>query len=166
MAPLPLDLVHSDRHDVAHLAVQQAPQDSVVDRPVHAVPARVKDLGHGLPTEPLRPGGQEPAVGLRLPALAVGPRQTLHHHAAAGAIDPAWGIHEQHRNLPQRHKLPGPLPQSVVAGPPLAAARAGRSAVGSVADRHPQGQAAGTLVPMSLLVHKRLVMLDAVEDSL
>src|SRR6202035_4255010 len=94
-----------------------------------------------------------------------GPGNVLDHHAAGRTINAAQGIHEHHGDLPQRHELKTPQRQAIIARPWLSAARADRPAVGSRVDRHfdRRSSVAG---PPRISINERLVMLDAIEDSL
>jgi hypothetical protein len=146
--------------------MDQAPGDGVPDGVAHVLPGRVEDGGDLLPREPSRPAGQEPLVALGQPALAAGPGNLFDHDAARGTVDAPHGGHEHHGDLPQRHELEPPLGETVVAGPPPAAARTNGATIGSRLDRRFDGQTRRVFLPSRLAVDERLVTFDAIEDSL
>ena len=166
VAPVPQGLVDADRSDPFEVAVLQAPAYGHRDRSEYTVPRRLEYLGHLRPANPLRPAGEEPGVRRRRLVLAAAPGHRLDHHAARVAVDPAHGVHEEHRDLPQRNELKTTRRQRVVPGSRASAPGASRPRVSPGTKLHIQHEALAILTQMGLCVDEGLVPLDPVEDSL
>ena len=129
--------------------------------------------GHGnaFPREPPSPASQEPTIGCRQLVLAVAPGNLLHLHTTPWTLDAPHRVHEEHRDLPERHRAPPAgwsepsLGQSVVAGSRLAAARADCPAIRTWLDRNLDRRLGCGIDPACFLVNERLVPLDVIEDS-
>src|SRR5271166_2011056 len=144
----------------------QTPRNRVFYRTKHVFPTDSKGIRHILPAEPFRPAGKEPAEGRRQRTFSFGPRHLLHRHAALRAVHPPHRVDEEHGNLPERHKLEPPPRQPVVARSLAATTGTDRSAVGPRLDRHLDRQPGCFFRPLGFSVNKRLVSLDAIEDTL
>ena len=116
VAPTPQDFIDADRPDPLEIAVLQTPADGHLDRSEHALPRRLERLRYLGPAHPFRPAGEEPGVRGRRLVLAAAPGHRLDYHAARGAVDPAHGVHEKHRDPPQRNELETTRRQRVVPG--------------------------------------------------
>ena len=147
----------------------QTPAHRHLHRTIHRLPARAERVRHLLPRQQLGPRRQKPLVAPRQLALAFGPGQPLHLHAATPAVDSPGGVEQKHPQCPQRHELIATLRQTVVARSGLAATGAQRPTIGPLVHRHLQDRASALLVAVTKThraVNKRLVPLDAIEDSL
>ena len=114
----------------------------------------------------LRPAGKEPTVAGRQVALSSGPRHSLHRHAALWAVHTPPGIDKMHGDPPQRHELPPPLRQPVVARPAAAAARADRPAILAGMNLHFERRPPRAFHPFGFSVNKGLERFDPIEDSI
>ena len=167
VAAAPLDLVHADRLDHEEITMDDAPQNGAFYSSKHVVPCRVEGDSCLLPRQAIRPSSEEPAVSRRQMLLALSPLHALDGRTALRAIDTPQGLDEEHRDVPQRHELEPPRREPVVAGPLLAAPRADRPATGPRLDLDlDAGLCTTSLNKRRLRVDKRLVRLDAIENSL
>jgi hypothetical protein len=108
----------------SRLRCSRPPSHGVLDASEDGVPARSKSASHLRPRQHARPARDEPHERVGRVRLARRPRHHLDGDAAAPAVDSAHGIHEEHRDPPERHE--GEVPRRtryVVAGSLPAAAR-------------------------------------------
>ena len=120
----PVDLVHAQRFDAVELAMGQAPLHHPLHRAIDRLPTGLKDLCRLSPAQPPRPARQESHHRRRHRPLAVAPGNVLDDNAMLDALHPPQRVAEPGRDPPQRHKLPVPLQQSIIAGRWLLAHRA------------------------------------------
>ena len=122
-----------------------------------AVPCHESRLAHR---------ARKTAIAGRELLFAFGPWHALDGHPARWALHPPHRVDEEHRNVPQRHKLEPSSWKPVVAGPLLAATRADRPAVGPGLDVHLDlGGSTGGYDQSFPLVDERLERLDVIEDT-
>src|SRR3974390_2939412 len=114
-AVAPVDLVHAHRLHPLQFAVRQAPLHKPLHRPVHGLPTGLKHLGGLPPTQSPPPARQKAHHRRRQGPLPLAPRHLLHYHPVLGTFHPPGRIEEIDRNPPQRHLLPPPLLQPVIA---------------------------------------------------
>src|ERR1019366_8003273 len=87
-------------------------------------PTSLEYLRRLSPTQSPRPAGQKAHHGAGHRTFPVTPRNLLHHHAMRGTLDPPRGVAIPDGDSPQRHKLPAPFRQTVIARCRLLAQRA------------------------------------------
>ena len=87
-------------------------------------------------------------------------------HAARRAIDPSHRVDEEHRDVPERHKLEPSRWKPVVPRPLLATSRADRPAVGPGLDIDLELRLDQAVHEADLPVDETLVPLDPVENTL
>src|SRR5579872_347290 len=110
-----MDLIHADGLDSLELAMRQTPLHKPLHRAIHRFPACLKHLGGLAPTQPPRPPRQESHHGAGDGALAFAPGNVLHHHTMLATLHAPGSIEKAGWNSPERHKLPAPLRQTIVA---------------------------------------------------
>src|SRR5271167_374613 len=111
----PMNLVHAQRFHSLQLAVGQAPLHEPFHRAIHRFPTGLEDLRRLSPTQSPRPAGQEAHHGAGHRTFAVTPGNLLHHHAMRGTLYSPRSVAKPGRDTPQRHKLPAPFRQTVIA---------------------------------------------------
>ena len=117
----PMNLVHAQRFHLLQLAVGQAPLHKPLHRAIHRFPTGLEYLRRLSPAQPPPPAGQKAHHGAGHRTFPVTPRNLLHHHAMRGTLHPPRCVAKPGRDSPQRHKLPAPFRQTVIArGWPLA----------------------------------------------
>ena len=120
----PMNLIHTHRLHTLQFAVGQTPLHEPFYRAVHGFPVRLKHLRRLPPAEPSRPARQKSHHGTGDWTLALIPGDVLDDYAMLGTLHSPRSIEKVGANSPQRHKLPAPLRQAVVAWCRLLALRA------------------------------------------
>jgi hypothetical protein len=166
VASLVLDLIDSNGDDTAHLPMYQAPGNRMANSPIDRIPTATKNRGHLAPGQASCPPGQEPAILVGLTSFSFTPGNFLRHDAAGRAVDSAQCVHEHDGDLPHGDKLPGSFRQAVISWTTLAALAADRPTVLARLHLNQQRGAGGAVAPSDVSEHERLVIGDAVEDSL
>ncbi len=117
-----LALILYTGRDEKRCGVRRTPHDkgrepdiAPLHRTIDRFPTGLKDLSRLQPTQPPRPAGQKAHHRRRQRSLTIAPRNMLDYHPVLRALNPPWSIDQPHRNPPQRHELPAPLLQPVVA---------------------------------------------------
>src|SRR5579862_2658460 len=120
---------HADLIDPDGLDVLQGPMlEPVIDHPLNGGvdigPGNLKARGDFIPGELAGPMSQEQSEAVTQPMLAAGPRDFLHDHSAALALNSAHRVNQGHREDPQGCHQPSAGSQVVVgrAGPITATA--------------------------------------------
>jgi hypothetical protein len=164
---LPEHFINADGSHIGQVPMSQAPFDRPFHGSEHLLPGRAKSEGGFFPGESLSPGSQKMHVGFRQSVFAVGPGHALDFHATVRTIDPAQGIGEKNRDVPQRYEFKHSRRQGVVARAGLPAAGTDGFAVGARQnlDQDRQMVCFG-IQPHDVSVDKALELLHPIQNSL
>jgi hypothetical protein len=163
---LPENLIHSDRLHIRQVPMRQAPQDRPFNGSEDLLPGRAEADSDLFPGKLFSPDCQKLHVGFRQGVFPIRPRHPFDLHATPLAVDPPQGINEKHCDVPERNELKHPRRQGIVAGARTSAAGANRLTVGSRQDLDQQCQVLVGIQPDNVAVHKRLELLDPIQNSL
>jgi len=96
--------------------------------------------------------------------LACRPRHRLDGDAAAPALDPAHGVHQEHGQSPERYEAEEARVEHVVARPLLEAGRADATPPSTWANVDPERRAGSRALPAHLLVDETGRRVEAAQD--
>src|SRR5512133_981938 len=159
-------LVDANRFDAIECHVRSPPSDSRLDCGVHRLPADLKARRRLLPTERLRPTGQEPDQGRGHLALAFCPGNQFNLDATEWAVAASRRVDQEHGNGPKRDELVVPFLQTVVCHSLLAATRAHRLGASARTNRNVDPCRCPTPNEFRTAINKTRLLLNSIEDRL
>src|SRR5258706_646016 len=126
VAFLPRELVDANRANAIQVAVCESPTDRVLDAPEDRVPRAPESTSGLAPRKHTSPVRQEPRERERRLHLARCPWHHLDSDAAAHAVDPPHGVHDEDRHRPEWDECETARRERVIARPLLTAVAAVR----------------------------------------
>ena len=166
MSPLPGDLIDADGLNRRQVAVGQTPGHGHLHRQEHAVPTRLKRVGHLFPRQSFRPGRQKPGVAFSQWTLATGPGQPFHLDPTLRAVHPSRRINQKDLQAPQRHKLKPAWRPAIVTGPLATTPRTPAATADTGMNVDLKRRDFASLNPSYRAIHERFEFLHPIQDSL
>jgi len=111
----PVNLVDADGFDSFQFAMRQTPLDKPIHGAVDGLPTGLEGPSRFTPRQPACPAGQEDHHREGHRTFARAPGNVFDADAVLGAVYAAWRVEETRRDSPQRHEMPEPFRQSIVA---------------------------------------------------
>ena len=127
---------------------------------------RAESDGDFFPRELFGPRCQKLHVRFRQRVFPVGPWHSFDLHTTRLAVDSPQSVGEKDCNIPKRHELKHPWLKCVVTGALPTTAGANRFTVGTGRDLDKKHQVFFGIQPDNIFVHKRLELLDPIQNSL